>query len=178
MSRMGKQAIVLDDSVKVETSKDGVTVTGPKGALKRDIPDFITLRTEEKALVVECADETRKGKAQHGLYRSLLQGMVTGVSTGFQRQLEFQGVGYRGQCKGQHLTLNLGYSHPVEYDVPEGVSVAMPDPTHIVLDGIDKQLVGQTAATIRRFRPPDSYKGKGIRYAGEQISLKEGKTVG
>jgi large subunit ribosomal protein L6 len=104
--------------------------------------------------------------------------MVTGVSSGFTRELEIQGVGYRGQCNGQNLTLNLGFSHPVEYKVPDGVSVSMPQPTRIVLESTDKQKVGQVAATIRRFRPPDAYKGKGVRYLGEHVSLKEGKTVG
>ena len=132
---------------------------------------------EAQRLTVISNGVSRQAKADHGLCRSLLQGMVTGVSAGFRRELEFQGVGYRGQCKGKHLTLNLGFSHPVEFDVPEGVEVSMPSPTQIVLESIDKQLVGQTAANIRRFRPPDAYKGKGIRYAGEQVSLKEGKTV-
>ncbi len=184
MSRMGKQPIECDDRVKVEVADNQIIVTGPKGSLTQVIPDFISVRQEEKKLIVECnpefsrAKDVREAKAKHGLCRSLLQGMVTGVSTGFRRQLEIQGVGYRGQCAGQHLTLTLGYSHSVEYDVSEGVEVTMPKPTIIVLESIDKQLVGQTAATIRGFRPPDAYKGKGIRYAGEQISLKEGKTVG
>jgi len=178
MSRMGKQPIALNDAVKVEISGTEVTVTGRKGSLTRSLPDCVRLVQKDNRLSVECEPATRHEKALHGLVRSLMQGMVTGVSEGYRRELEFQGVGYRGQCKGQHLTLSLGFSHPVEYDVPEGVAVSMPDATHIVLEGIDKQKVGQTTATIRGFRPPDAYKGKGIRYVGEQISLKEGKTVG
>jgi large subunit ribosomal protein L6 len=104
--------------------------------------------------------------------------MMVGEQSGYRKSLEIQGIGYRGQCSGQKLTLQLGFSHPVEFTVPDGVKVAMPDATHVNLEGIDKQLVGQTAATIRRFRPPDAYKGKGVRYVGEEVSLKEGKTVG
>lgn len=179
MSRMGKLPIAISSAVKVEISGCEVSVTGPQGTLSRTLPDCVSVRQDDDKLVVECnASGKQENKALHGLARSLLHGMVTGVSEGFRRGLEFQGVGYRGQCKEQHLTLSLGFSHPVEYDVPEGVKVSMPDPTHVVLEGIDKQLVGHAAATIRRFRPPDAYKGKGIRYVGEQVSLKEGKTVG
>jgi large subunit ribosomal protein L6 len=174
---MGKQPVALADKVKVTTSDSEVTVTGPKGTLTTAIPQGIAIDEQDKLLVVTRTGEGRDLRAKHGLCRSLLQNMVVGVSDGFKRELEFQGVGYRGQLKGRQLTLNLGYSNPVEYEVPEGVEVSMPDPTHIVLESIDKQLVGQVAATIRGFRPPDSYKGKGIRYVGEQISLKEGKTV-
>jgi len=178
MSRMGKTPVQLVDQAKVEFSGPEITVTGPKGVLSYTTPDCVSVREAGGQLVVECLEESRQAKALHGLCRSLLQGMVTGVTAGFRRDLEIQGVGYRGQCNGQHLTLSLGFSHPVEYDVPEGVSASMPSQTLIVLEGIDKQLVGQAAATIRGFRPPDAYKGKGIRYVGEQITLKEGKAVG
>ena len=178
MSRMGKKPIELDGKAEIRVAGSDVTVTGPKGELSLTLPATITVRQEEKRLLVENSSDVRETKANHGLARSLLQGMVTGVTTGFTRELEIQGVGYRGQCKGQQLTLNLGYSNPVEYDVPEGVSVSMPAPTRIVFESIDKQKVGQVAATVRGFRPPDSYKGKGVRYLGEQVSLKEGKTVG
>jgi large subunit ribosomal protein L6 len=118
-------------------------------------------------------------RARHGMVRSLLQNMVTGVTTGYRRDLEFQGVGFRGQMKGaQNLSLSLGFSGPVEYEVPAGVKVTMPDPTHIVVEGADKQLVGEVAAELRAFRPPDAYQGKGLRYVGERVTLKEGKTVG
>lgn len=178
MSRMGRTPITVPDGVVVEVAVQQVTVTGPKGTLSFTVPEMIAVSQDESKLVVDLKEtEDRNAKAYHGMARSILQGMVTGVSEGFRRELEFQGVGFRGQCKGQKLTLNLGYSHPVEYEVPEGVQVSMPDQTHVVLESIDKQKVGQVAATIRLFRPPDAYKGKGIRYAGEVISLKEGKTV-
>lgn len=178
MSRMGKKPVTIVDGVTVEHSGADLTVKGPKGALSFSIPEPIQVVVEAAEAVVTTEGTTKVAKAKHGMVRSILQSMVTGVSTGFRRELECQGVGYRGSCSGSTLTLNLGYSHPVVYEVPEGVQIAMPDQTHIVVEGIDKQKVGQVAATIRGFRPPDSYKGKGIRYAGEQISLKEGKTVG
>jgi len=180
MSRIGKKPVELGDGVKVEVSGPDVTVTGPKGSLSYTLPARVSVRQDGRTLVVECAGaaQTRELKARHGLVRSLLQSMSIGVTAGFRRALEFQGVGYRGQLDGRKLTLQLGFSHPVVYDIPEGVDISMPDATHVVLESMDKQLVGQVAATIRGFRPPDAYKGKGIRYVGEQISLKEGKSVG
>ena len=176
MSRLGTTPITVPGGVVVKVAEQEVTVTGPKGTLSYSAPEMISVTQDDSLLVISLEESTdRNAKAYHGLVRSLVQGMVTGVSEGFRRELEFQGVGYRGQCKGQSLTLNLGYSHPVEFEVPEGVQVSMPDNTHVVLESIDKQKVGQVAATIRRFRPPDAYKGKGIRYAGEEISLKDGK---
>lgn len=179
MSRIGKKPVALADGVSVEAQAGAaeIAVNGPKGSLQFRVPPGITVRVEDGKVLVGSRRDDAKSKALHGMCRSVLQGMVEGVSAGFERRLEFQGVGYRGQCKGQHLILSLGFSHPLEYEVPEGVNVAMPDTTTIVLQSIDKQLIGQTAATIRGFRPPDPYKGKGIRYAGEQITLKEGKTV-
>lgn len=178
MSRVGKKLIKVDDKVTITTSGREVTVKGPKGELCWALPDGIDVKVSGGECQVERSDLSPQGGANHGLARSLLQGFVTGVSEGFKKQLEIQGIGYRGQCSGQKVTLSLGYSHPVEYEAPEGVQLTMPDNTHIVVEGIDKQKVGQTAATIRGFRPPDSYKGKGIRYAGEYVALKEGKTVG
>lgn len=177
MSRMGKMPIQVSDKVKIEIADDKVTVTGPRGALDFTVPSPISVACDDGVLTVSRDGETRDAKAKHGMVRSILQNHVVGVSEGFKRVLEIQGVGYRGQLKGSHLTLNLGYSNPVEYDVPEGVDASMPDQTHIVLESNDKQLVGQIAANIRGFRPPDAYKGKGVRYEGEQVSLKEGKTV-
>ena len=177
MSRMGNIPVDLVGGANVEIKDGTVTIAGPKGDLSYVLPDCVNVREEASRLWIESPGETAEQKALHGTARSLIQGMVTGVVEGYRRELEIQGVGYRGKCTGQQLTLNLGLSSPVEYVVPEGVSVSMPDATHIVLESIDKALVGQTAATIRRFRPPDSYKGKGIRYAGEHITLKEGKTV-
>lgn len=177
MSRMGKKPIDLKDGVSVEMVGNEARVKGKKGELALQVPECITVVVEDNQVLVSREGENRDAKSKHGMVRSILNSMVIGVTDGFKRELEFQGVGYRGAVKGQQLTLNLGFSNPVEYDVPEGVDVSMPDQTHIVLESIDKQLVGQVAATIRGFRPPDAYKGKGIRYAGEQISLKEGKTV-
>ncbi len=177
MSRMGKKPIDLDPRVKLEVSGREVSVTGPKGSLSYTVPQEISVGLQDNQVVVTRNTDSRQARAYHGLVRSLVQGMVTGVAEGFRRELEFQGVGYRGQLQGKRLTLNLGYSNPVQYEVPEGVDVSMPDQTHIVLESCDKQKVGQAAATIRGFRPPDSYKGKGIRYVGEQVTLKEGKTV-
>jgi large subunit ribosomal protein L6 len=174
---MGKMPIQIVDKVKVEISGASVTVTGPKGTLCFDVPNPITVSQEDGVITVARHGENRDAKSKHGMVRSILQNLVTGVSAGFKRELEIQGVGYRGQLSGNKLTLNLGYSNPVEYEIPEGVTAAMPDQTHIVLESIDKQLVGQIAANIRSFRSPDAYKGKGVRYAGEQVSLKEGKTV-
>lgn len=179
MSRLGKRPIDLPSQVKIEEKNGKVTVSGPKGSLEYRLPACIQIKNEDKQLIVSCDgyQKNPEKRALYGLARSLLQNMVTGVSDGFRRELEIQGVGYRGQCSGKKVTLNLGYSHPVDYTVPEGVEVSMPQNTRIVVEGIDKQLVGQVAATIRGFRPPDSYKGKGVRYAGEQVTLKEGKTI-
>lgn len=177
MSRIGKKPIELDSSVAVTVADRQVTVKGPKGTLNFDLPPGITVEESERTLVVSAADEKNDGAAQ-GMTRSILQGYVTGVVSGFRKDLEIQGIGYRGALKGQTLSLQLGFSHPIEFRAPEGVTLSMSDNTHVSVEGIDKQLVGQTAATIRGFRPPDSYKGKGVRYVGEQVSLKEGKTVG
>jgi len=180
MSRIGKQPIKLRDKTSVNVSGRTVTVEGPKGKLSFELPACVAVSQQDRKLAVTCDtfESNAKHRALYGMARSMLNNMIIGVSDGFRRQLEIQGVGYRGQCSGKRLTISLGYSHPVEFVVPEGISLAMPDNTHIVIEGIDKQLVGQVAATIRGFRPPDAYKGKGIRYQGEEISLKEGKTVG
>ncbi|OGV70007.1 MAG: 50S ribosomal protein L6 [Lentisphaerae bacterium RIFOXYB12_FULL_65_16] len=177
MSRIGKKPVVLADKVKVEVDGSTVTVQGPKGSLSYQMAPGLEVRVEAKNLFVENVADAKTLNAVHGLTRSLINNMVVGVTVGYREQLEVQGVGYRGQCKGRHLTLSVGYSSPVEYDVPEGVILTMPNQTTIVVEGIDKHLVGEAAATIRRFRPPDAYKGKGVRYAGEQVTLKEGKTV-
>ncbi len=179
MSRMGNKPIALDPSVKVEI-KDGVaTVKGPKGTLSQAIPSDVTVAVAEdgKAIHVTRASDARQTKMNHGLIRSLVNNMVTGVSKGFSIELELVGVGYRAALKGQELTLNLGYSNPRIYMVPENVKCTLKDQTHILLESIDKQAVGQVAASIRSNRVPDAYHGKGVRYAGEQLSLKEGKKV-
>ncbi len=178
MSRIGKKPIRLSSGVKVDIKGHHAIVSGPKGKLEHELPGCIRLEQDGDLLRVSCDDESMQGSAFHGMARSLLQGMITGVETGFRKELEIQGVGYRGQCAGKKITLTLGYSHPVEFRVPEDVEISMPAPNRILLESINKQVLGQTAATIRGFRPPDSFKGKGIRYVGEQITLKEGKSVG
>ncbi len=179
MSRMGNKPIALDPKVKLDVSGQDVSVTGPKGTLKYQLPEGITLKQEAAVLHVLREREDDKGlKMKHGLVRSLLNAMIIGTSKGFKQELELFGVGYRAQLAGQKLSLSLGFSSPIDYVVPAGVKVSMADQTHITLESIDKQLVGQVAATIRRFRAPDAYHGKGVRYVGEQITLKEGKKVG
>lgn len=176
MSRMGNKPIAVPAQVKLEQSGQLVTVTGPKGQLQLTLPEGILLETADAKITVKKSDENSKRlDVLHGTMRSLLNSMVIGVSEGFKINLELVGVGYRASVAGQNMKFDLGYSNPVEYTVPAGVKVTMADQTHITLEGIDKQQVGQVAATIRRFRVPDSYHGKGVRYAGEQMSLKEGK---
>jgi large subunit ribosomal protein L6 len=179
MSRMGKKPIVVDPKVTLEISGQEVRVTGPKGTLSYELPEGITVKQDGGVLqVLRALEDDKEQKMKHGLVRSLVNSMIIGTSVGFKRELELSGVGYRAQLAGQKLTMSLGYSKPIEYTVPEGVKVSMADQTHITLEGIDKQLVGQVAATIRNFRVPDAYHGKGVRYLGEQITLKEGKKVG
>jgi large subunit ribosomal protein L6 len=178
MSRIGKRSVLLPDKVKLDISQSGsVTVEGPKGKLAWNLPKQITLRVEGKEIKLERSDEARNVRALHGLSRSLVQNMVTGVSKGYQRELEIHGVGFRAQVQGKSLNLSLGYSHPVIFNIPEGIKVTVQENTKLLIEGVDKQKVGQVAADIRSFYPPEPYKGKGIRYVGEQILRKEGKTV-
>jgi large subunit ribosomal protein L6 len=178
MSRIGKTPITLPDKVKV-TVADGnqVTVEGPKGKLNWELPKDISLTVEGTKLTVERGNENREVRALHGLARALVNNMVTGVSAGFRKDLEIQGVGFRAAVKGDKLDLSIGYSHPVLFPIPKEIKVAVTDNTKISIEGIDRQLVGQVAADIRAYYPPEPYKGKGIRYAGEQVRRKEGKTV-
>jgi large subunit ribosomal protein L6 len=178
MSRIGKTPITLPDKVKV-TVADGnqVTVEGPKGKLNWELPKDISVTVEGTKLTVARGSENRDVRALHGLSRALLNNMVTGVSNGFRRDLEIQGVGFRAAVKGDKLDLSIGYSHPVLFPIPKEIKVAVTDNTKISIEGIDRQLVGQVAADIRAYYPPEPYKGKGIRYAGEQVRRKEGKTV-
>ncbi len=178
MSRMGNKPIALDSKVKIDVSGQDVVVTGPKGTLKHTLPEGITFTVDNGEITVARDSDARQQKMLHGTTRSLLNAMVVGVSTGFKIDLELSGVGYRGQLAGNKLSLSLGFSKPIEYIIPKGVTASMSDQTHISLESIDKQLVGQVAATIRGFRPPDAYHGKGVRYAGEKLTLKEGKKVG
>ena len=178
MSRIGKTPVSLPDKVKV-TVADGnlVTVEGPKGKLSWNLPKGIILTIEENKAVITRTSDDRAVRALHGLSRALVNNMVTGVSTGFRRDLEIQGVGFRAAVKGDKLDLNVGYSHPVLFPIPSEIKIAVTDNTKISIEGIDRQLVGQVAADIRAYYPPEPYKGKGIRYSDEQVRRKEGKTV-
>lgn len=179
MSRIGKTPITLPDKVKVTLAADRtIIVEGPKGKLSWQLPKAaITIHIEGTILRVERENEESTTRSLHGLTRALLNNMVTGVHQGFRRDLEIQGVGFRAVIKGKQLDLSIGYSHPVLFDIPEGIKIAVADNTKISIEGIDKHLVGQVAADIRAYYPPEPYKGKGIRYAGEQVRRKEGKTV-
>jgi large subunit ribosomal protein L6 len=175
MSRIGKQPIEIPDGVEVDVQPSAVKVKGPKGELSQEIVRDIKVSVDDGVLKVERPTDRGEHRALHGLTRSLIANMVEGVTNGFERRLEIQGVGYRAQLKGKNLELALGYSHPVALDAPDGIEFEVPEPTQVVVRGIDKQLVGETAARIRKSRPPEPYKGKGVRYAGEQVTRKVGK---
>ncbi|MBV8813794.1 MAG: 50S ribosomal protein L6 [Verrucomicrobia bacterium] len=178
MSRIGNKSVRLPEKVKVGCTEGGaVTVEGPKGKLEWTLPRQIKLRVEENEVSLAREDESRSVKALHGLSRSLINNMVTGVSQGFQKSLEIQGVGFRAQVQGSKLNLSLGFSHPVVFQIPDGIKVTVQENTKILVEGIDRQKVGQVAADIRAYYPPEPYKGKGIRYSDEQVLRKEGKTV-
>ena len=173
MSRIGKKPIAIPDGVEVTINGQHITVKGPKGTLEREINSNVTARIENKEIIVEVASEEFGNL--HGITRTLIHNMVEGVEKEFTRELEINGVGYRAQKKGNGLLMNLGYSHPVEVEAPEGITFDVPDANHIVVRGINKELVGQTAANIRTKRPPEVYRGKGIKYAEEHIRRKVGK---
>jgi large subunit ribosomal protein L6 len=178
MSRVGKNPIPVPDGVKVDVAGSKVTVTGPQGTLSHDLPPGISARTEDSTVLVERGDDERNHRALHGLSRALLANMVTGVSAGFVKELEIVGVGYRAIAQGPNkLELALGFSHPVVVDAPEGIAFEVPVPTRIMVKGIDRQLVGQVAADIRKIRKPEPYKGKGVRYSGEHVRRKAGKAA-
>jgi large subunit ribosomal protein L6 len=178
MSRIGLSPIPVPSGVDVTIDGAQVTVKGPKGTLSHELPEGITLRQDEGTLHVERANDERRIRALHGLTRALIANMVTGVTDGFRKDLEIVGVGYRATAKGPTtLELALGYSHPVTIEAPEGITFDVPSPTSIGVLGIDKQVVGQVAANIRAVRKPEPYKGKGVRYAGERILRKAGKTA-
>lgn len=175
MSRIGKQPITVPGGVEIRIQGDSVTVKGPRGELVSPLFNGITAVQEGDSLSLQCADLNNKAmKSKYGLARALLANVVTGVTKGFERVLELRGVGYRAQVQGKSLNLALGFSHPVVYAIPEGVEASV-EQSRITLSGIDKQKVGQTAAEIRAFRPPEPYKGKGVRYADERVKMKEGK---
>jgi large subunit ribosomal protein L6 len=175
MSRIGRQPIPIPDSVTVSITADRVDVKGPKGELHERIPRDITVEQEDGSIVVKRPTDRGEHRALHGLTRSLVANMVTGVTDGYAKTLEIQGVGYRAQKRGSDLELALGYSHSVPIKAPDGIEFEVPQPTRIVVRGISKQLVGEVAANIRKQRPPEPYKGKGIRYEGEYVARKVGK---
>jgi len=178
MSRIGKEPVAIPDGVDVNLDGRTLTVKGPRGTLTQDIHPEISVAVEDVRVVVTRPDDEREHRALHGLFRSLIANMVTGVTQGYRRELEIVGVGYRAQARGRGLTLQLGFSHPVEVEAPEGITFEVASPTRIAVAGNDKHLVGQVAANIRKIRKPEPYKGKGIRYAGEQIRRKAGKAAG
>ena len=176
MSRIGSSPVTIPSGVDVDIDGATVTVTGPKGALTRTLPGNMTLALDDGELQVDRPDDERRSKAMHGLSRSLVQNMVTGVTDGYRKELEIVGVGYRAELAGDALNLQLGYSHRINFPLPKGISAEVPKPTQVVLKGIDKALLGQTAAKIRDLRKPEPYKGKGIKYVEEKIRRKVGKT--
>jgi large subunit ribosomal protein L6 len=175
MSRIGRKPIPVPTGVTVTVEPEVVRVNGPRGTLEERKHREITIREEDSTLVVERPTDRGEHRALHGLYRSLVANMVEGVTSGFQKTLEIQGVGYRATLKGRDLELALGYSHPVSIKAPEGIEFEVPQPTRIIVKGISKQMVGEIAANIRKQRPPEPYKGKGIRYEGEYVARKVGK---
>lgn len=178
MSRIGRKPIPLPKGVDAKIEGDSVTIKGTKGALSFGIMSNIDVSMEDGQIIVTRANDEKSVRAAHGMTRAILNNMVVGVNTGFERILEIIGVGYRAQMQGKNLVLALGFSHPVEVVPPEGIELAVDGPTKVIVRGIDKQLVGQTAANIRGYRPPEPYKGKGIRYAGEYVIRKAGKAGG
>ncbi len=178
MSRIGKRPIPVPAKVTVTIEGQTVTVKGPKGTLSRTLPPEVEILQEGETVLVNRRNESRAARQRHGLCRTLIANMVEGVSTGFTRKLEIQGVGYRAAVQGRNLNLAMGYSHPVNIEPPEGITFAVEGTTNVTVSGIDKEIVGNTAARIRAVRPPEPYKGKGIRYAGEVVRRKVGKTGG
>lgn len=177
MSRIGRMPVAIPAGVTVEIAADNkVTVKGAKGTLERVLPKEMEIKVEDGQVIVTRPNDLKRMKSLHGLTRTLIHNMVVGVSEGYQKVLEVNGVGYRAAKAGKKLTLSLGYSHPVEMEDPEGLTVEVPNQTELIVKGIDKQLVGNYAAKIRDWRKPEPYKGKGIRYAGEVVRRKEGKT--
>jgi large subunit ribosomal protein L6 len=178
MSRIGKKPVPVPKGVTVTLNGNTVKVKGPKGELERTIHPMMALRQEGDEIVVERPGDEAEHKAMHGLSRTLVANMVEGVTKGFQKQLDIVGVGYKAEARPYGLQLALGYSHPIEYRAPKGIKLTAPAPTTVVVDGADKEVVGQVAAEIRSLRPPEPYKGKGIKYQGEQIRRKAGKAGG
>lgn len=177
MSRIGKKPITIDKDIKVKLENKSIELTGPKGSLSLDMKGDINVEVKDEEIVVTRADDRRENRALHGLYRSLIQNMVSGIKDGYSKTLNLVGVGYKAEMKGNSLFVYAGYSHPIIFAAPEGITIETKDQTTIQVSGIDKQLVGLVAAKIRSFRPPEPYKGKGIKYNTEHIRRKAGKTA-
>ena len=177
MSRVGKRPILIPDQVKIEIHEETVQVEGPKGKLSHRLPHGISVDRSDGQLLVKRASEEKRVKGLHGLTRTLVDNMVKGVTQGFTKELEIQGVGFRAQVSAGKLEMYVGFTHPIIYPIPEGIAIEAPKPTQLVVKGIDKALVGEVAARIRSFAPPEPYKGKGIRYVGEVVRRKAGKAV-
>lgn len=178
MSRIGKKPIAVPAGVKVEISQDQVTVEGKGGKLTTALPPYVGVELQDDKIVVSQTSDVRAANAMHGLARSLINNMVIGVTQGFKKELAIVGVGYKAALQGNVLNLSLGFSHPINFQIPQGIKITVTPENKIIVEGCDKQLVGETAAQIRRYRSPEPYKGKGIRYVDERIVLKEGKSVG
>ena len=175
MSRIGKKAVTIPSGVTANVAGQTISVKGPKGTLQLMLNDDVAVKMEGGTVQIDPANDSKRARAMWGTVRALLANVVTGVTKGFERRLEITGVGYRAAVQGKNLQLSLGYSHEVNYPIPEGITIVTPRPVEIVITGIDKQKVGQVAAEIRDYRPPEPYKGKGVKYAGEFIFRKEGK---
>ncbi len=177
MSRIGKQPVQIPPKVKIEVNYRNVLVEGPKGKLKFEIPRCITVTISGDQVLVSRTGEDAESKALHGLTRALMNNMVKGVSEGFVKKLEIQGVGFKAAVQGKHINLSLGYSHPLNYPIPDQIKVTVDENTKVTIEGPSKEVVGRVAAEIRSYYPPEPYKGKGVRYLGEKVVRKEGKTV-
>src|SRR4051812_44645790 len=177
MSRIGKQPITIPAKVKVQIKGQHVSIEGPKGKLDWELPRRTSLKVDDGKVIVSRQGDDAQAKALHGLSRSLVNNMIKGVSDGFVKKLEIQGVGFKAAVQGKNVNLSLGYSHPLNYAIPDQVKVTVEENTKLTIEGPDKQVIGQVAAEIRAYYPPEPYKGKGVRYVGEKVERKEGKTV-
>ena len=177
MSRIGKKPILIPQGVKVQMSGVKLHVEGPKGKMDLNVHPRMKIKIDASQMLVELPTNTNQDRSLHGLTRTLISNLITGVTQEFSKALEIEGIGFKAQLQGKNLQLNLGFSHPIDFAVPEGIKVEVPKPTNLLIKGVDKVLVGQTAANIRKFFEPEPYKGKGIRYAGEQIRRKAGKAA-
>ena len=177
MSRIGKIPVNLPKEAKIILENSSVKVEGPKGKLSLNLPYGIQVEQKEGKVLIHRASDNKQSRASHGTIRALIVNMITGVTNGHKKELEIQGVGFRAAIQGQKLTINLGFSHPVEFTVPAGIKISTPKPTEIIIEGTDNALVGEVAANIRDLKPPEPYKGKGIRYVGEAVRRKQGKSV-